>query len=65
MREEGTVVYWPVKIAELVGFELAFSTSDITLKMNLLNVCNGKKKKKLLKQEVYFSRCPYVWWFSC
>ena len=46
MREEGTVVYWPVKIAELVGFELAFSTSDITLKMNLLNVCNGKKKKK-------------------
>ena len=45
MRGEGTVVDWPVKIAELVGFELAFSTSDTTLKNNLLNVHNSKKKK--------------------
>ena len=44
MRGEGTVVYWPVKIAALVGFELAFSTSDTTLKMNLLNVHSSKKK---------------------
>lgn len=46
MRWEGTVVYWPVKIVELVGFGLAFSTSDTTWKMNSL------------KQEVYFSGCP-------
>lgn len=32
-RGIGTVVYWPIKIAELVGFGLALSTSDTTLKM--------------------------------
>lgn len=42
-----TVIYWPIKIAELAGFDLALPTSDTTLKM-----C-------LLKQEVYFSDCPY------
>lgn len=42
----GTVVYWPIKIAELIGFGLALSTSDTTLKMTLL------------KQEAYFSDCP-------
>ena len=52
------MVYWPVKIAELVGFELAFSTSDITLKMNLLNVCNGKKKKKIVKTGSVFLSLP-------
>ena len=49
------MVYWPVKIAELVGFELAFSTSDITLKMNLLNVRNGKKKKIVKTGSVFLS----------
>uniref|UniRef100_A0A8C6B7B5 Uncharacterized protein n=1 Tax=Monodon monoceros TaxID=40151 RepID=A0A8C6B7B5_MONMO len=48
MRREGTVVYGPVKTVELVGFGLAFSTSDTTWKMNSL------------KQEVYFSGCPYI-----
>lgn len=41
-----TVVYWPIKIAELIGFGLALSTSDTTLKMTLF------------KQEVCFSDCP-------
>lgn len=43
----GTMVYWPIKIAELVGFGLILFTSDTTLKMSLL------------KQEVHFSDCLY------
>uniref|UniRef100_A0A8C8ZE05 Uncharacterized protein n=1 Tax=Prolemur simus TaxID=1328070 RepID=A0A8C8ZE05_PROSS len=41
------LIYWPVKIAGLVGFGLALSTSDTTSKMSLS------------KQEFYFSDCPY------
>uniref|UniRef100_A0A8C9IEH1 Uncharacterized protein n=1 Tax=Piliocolobus tephrosceles TaxID=591936 RepID=A0A8C9IEH1_9PRIM len=41
------MLYWPVKIANLVRFGLTPSTSAITLKMSLL------------KKGTYFSDCPY------